>query len=120
MTSASEEKWRAFNFFFQSGRAKDLSAPLYKHLVLLSNRYGSVNSYLQHKHPDTQYIHGTRSVMDRREQYTFVCKDKRCKHRGKLGRRSPSNIFYLSLNLVKKGKVHPCTGTEALYRPYSP
>ena len=22
--------------------------------------------------------------------------------------------------LVKKAKVHPCTGTEALYRPYSP
>jgi len=21
---------------------------------------------------------------------------------------------------VKKGKVHPCTGTEALYRPYGP
>jgi len=21
---------------------------------------------------------------------------------------------------VKKGKVHPCTGTEALYRPYDP
>jgi hypothetical protein len=29
MTSASEEKWRPFNCFFQSGRAKDLSAPLY-------------------------------------------------------------------------------------------
>jgi len=26
MTSASDEKWRPFNFFFQSGRAKDLSA----------------------------------------------------------------------------------------------
>jgi hypothetical protein len=22
--------------------------------------------------------------------------------------------------LVGKGKVHPCTGTEALYRPYGP
>ena len=21
---------------------------------------------------------------------------------------------------VRKGKVHPCTGTEALYRPYGP
>jgi len=21
---------------------------------------------------------------------------------------------------VKKGKVHPCTGTEAMYRPYGP
>jgi hypothetical protein len=21
---------------------------------------------------------------------------------------------------VKKGKVHPCTGSEALYRPYGP
>ena len=31
MTSASDEKWRAFNCFFQSGRAKDLSAPLYLH-----------------------------------------------------------------------------------------
>ena len=29
MTSASDEKWRLFNCFFQSGRAKDLSAPLY-------------------------------------------------------------------------------------------
>jgi len=28
MTSASDEKWRPFNYFFQSGRAKDLSAPL--------------------------------------------------------------------------------------------
>jgi len=22
--------------------------------------------------------------------------------------------------IIKKSKVHPCTGTEALYRPYSP
>ena len=29
MTSASDEKWRPFNCFFQSGRAEDLSAPLY-------------------------------------------------------------------------------------------
>ena len=29
MTSASDEKWRPFNCFFQSVRAKDLSAPLY-------------------------------------------------------------------------------------------
>ena len=29
MTSASEEMWRPFNWFLQSGRAKDLSAPLY-------------------------------------------------------------------------------------------
>ena len=29
MTSASDEKWRPFNCFFQSGRAKDLSAFLY-------------------------------------------------------------------------------------------
>jgi len=29
MTSASEEKWRPFNCFFQSGWAKDLPAPLY-------------------------------------------------------------------------------------------
>jgi len=28
-TSASDEKWRPFNCFFQSGRAKDLSGPLY-------------------------------------------------------------------------------------------
>ena len=28
MTSASDEKWRPFNCFFQWGRAKDLSAPL--------------------------------------------------------------------------------------------
>ena len=30
MTSASDEKWRTFNFFFLSGRAKDLSSPLYE------------------------------------------------------------------------------------------
>ena len=29
LNSASDEKWRPFNCFFQSGRAKDLSAPLY-------------------------------------------------------------------------------------------
>jgi len=28
MTSASDEKWRPFYCFFQSGRAKVLSAPL--------------------------------------------------------------------------------------------
>jgi len=27
-TSASKEKWRPFNFFFQSGWAKDLPAPM--------------------------------------------------------------------------------------------
>ena len=35
MTSASEEIWRPFNCFFQSGRAKDLSAPLYIWLYVL-------------------------------------------------------------------------------------
>jgi len=25
-----------------------------------------------------------------------------------------------TLNIKGKGKVHPCTGTEALYRPYGP
>jgi len=25
-----------------------------------------------------------------------------------------------SINKVKEGKVHPCTGTEALYRPCGP
>jgi len=29
-TSVSDEKWRPFTCFFQSGRAKDLSAPLCK------------------------------------------------------------------------------------------
>jgi len=29
MISASDEKWRPFNSFFHSGRAKNLSAPLY-------------------------------------------------------------------------------------------
>jgi hypothetical protein len=24
------------------------------------------------------------------------------------------------INKVKKGKIHPCTGTEALYKPYGP
>ena len=30
MTSASDEKWRPFKYFFQSGWSKDLSAPLWK------------------------------------------------------------------------------------------
>ena len=34
MTSVSDEKWRPFNCFFQSGRGKDLSAPLYVQLLL--------------------------------------------------------------------------------------
>jgi hypothetical protein len=34
MTSASDEKWRLFNCFFQSGRAKDLSSPLYLLFVI--------------------------------------------------------------------------------------
>jgi len=25
-----------------------------------------------------------------------------------------------SVTYLSKGKVHPCTGTEALYRPYGP
>jgi len=32
-------------------------------------------------------------------------------------------IIFFSLILIlckKEGKVHPCTGTEALYRPYGP
>ena len=36
ITSASDKKWQPFNFFFlQSGRAKDLSAPLYNTLYIL-------------------------------------------------------------------------------------
>ena len=32
-----------------------------------------------------------------------------------------SDISHRSLSIGKgKGKVHPCTGTEALYRPYGP
>ena len=38
MTSASDEKWRTFNFFFQSGRAKDLSAPLYSTIYSTTDR----------------------------------------------------------------------------------
>jgi len=34
LRSASDEKCRQFNCFFQSGRAKDLSAPLYLKLYL--------------------------------------------------------------------------------------
>jgi hypothetical protein len=29
-------------------------------------------------------------------------------------------MSYSGYKLKGKGKVHPCTGTEALYRPYSP
>jgi hypothetical protein len=38
------------------------------------------------------------------------------------GNMKPSCVFisYLITYLLKKGKVHPCTGTEALYRPYGP
>ena len=43
MTYASDEKWRPINFFFQSGRAKELSEPLHNHkcvlIFKLSNRY---------------------------------------------------------------------------------
>ena len=28
--------------------------------------------------------------------------------------------FFDNHSTILKGKVHPCTGTEALYRPYSP
>jgi hypothetical protein len=31
----------------------------------------------------------------------------------------PRRVFY-SASITKHGKVHPCTGTEALYRPYGP
>ena len=30
------------------------------------------------------------------------------------------NLDLHSKETGKKGKVHPCTGTEALYRPYGP
>ena len=55
MTSASDEKWRPFNCYFQSGRTKNLPAPLYKffskhfswkwlylHVILLTVR-GNLN-----------------------------------------------------------------------------
>ena len=29
-------------------------------------------------------------------------------------------ILDLLVKYIKKGKGHPCTGTEALYRPYGP
>jgi len=40
-------------------------------------------------------------------------KFRKTKH-GKEGRKKKSTAG------VKKGKVHPCTGTEALYRPCDP
>ena len=46
MTSASDEKWRPFNCFFQSGRAKDLLAPLYKSVLgftVIYRRYGELS-----------------------------------------------------------------------------
>ena len=41
VTSASDEKWRPFNCFFQSGWAKDLSAPLlyYGTKIININKY---------------------------------------------------------------------------------
>ena len=33
---------------------------------------------------------------------------------------SSSAVRKITLQEGKKGKVHPCTGTEALYRPYGP
>jgi hypothetical protein len=32
----------------------------------------------------------------------------------------PFKVIYIPTHIKGKGKVHPCTGTEALYRPYSP
>jgi len=29
-------------------------------------------------------------------------------------------IYWVKAYVKKKGKVHPCTDTEALYRPYGP
>ena len=34
----SDEKWRTFNCFFQSGRAKDLSVPLYFKIIFYNSR----------------------------------------------------------------------------------
>jgi len=34
--------------------------------------------------------------------------------------RSSSDILYMNSCNKGKGTVHPCTGTEALYRPYGP
>jgi hypothetical protein len=32
-----------------------------------------------------------------------------------------NNVVITIIIIIKgEGKVHPCTGTEALYRPYSP
>jgi len=50
------------------------------------------------------------------------------KYRDANDRKNPSNYLRLLhciivvhiLYEVKKCKVHPCTGTEALYRPYGP
>ena len=33
---------------------------------------------------------------------------------------APQCYVYTYINGKGKGKVHPCTGTEALYRPYDP
>ena len=33
---------------------------------------------------------------------------------------TPHNMKYSTIHLAIKGKVHRCTGTEALYRPYGP
>ena len=42
MTSASDEKWRPFHCLFQSGRAKDLSAPLYP--VIIYHSYTTIDT----------------------------------------------------------------------------
>ena len=34
--------------------------------------------------------------------------------------RAQGNPGYATVYTPMKGKVHPCTGTEALYRPYGP
>jgi hypothetical protein len=31
-----------------------------------------------------------------------------------------STVYITGLRELNKGKVYPCTGTEALYRPYGP
>jgi len=43
ITSASEEKWRSFNYFFKSDRVKDLSGPLYTIIRVSDQRTAKSN-----------------------------------------------------------------------------
>jgi len=62
MTSASDEKWRPFNcFFFQSGQAKDLSAPLYLGTALTNQN--STDEEIKKRLTSNVYYHSVQDLL---------------------------------------------------------